>query len=275
MNGIRVHYVEAGSGPLVVLLHGFPEFWYSWRFQIPALAEAGYRVVAPDLRGYNETEKTVGVSSYRVEQLTADVAALVRHLGYERAHIVGHDWGGVVAWLMPVHYPEIVDRLVVMNGPHPGAFVRELQTFDQLRRSWYILFFQLPWLPELLFTAFGLLSLDVLFKTEPRRGAFDDEDIRRYKDAFRQPGAMHAAINWYRAAFRRGPGGLARQARGITAPTLLIWGERDRHLTSRLCDGLEPWVADLRVERLDASHWVQADAPERVNTLLAEFLGGS
>lgn len=272
VNGIRMHYVESGSGPLVVLLHGFPEFWYSWRHQIPALAEAGFRVVAPDLRGYNETEKTVGVSSYRIEKLTADVAALIEHLGYTCAHIVGHDWGGVVAWQMPVHYPELVDRLAVLNGPHPGAFLRELSTFDQLRRSWYILFFQLPWLPELAFSAFGYLSLEILLKTEPRRGAFDDEAIARYKDAFRTPGALHAAINWYRAAFRRGPGGMSRLARAIHCPTLLIWGERDAHLTPRLCDGLEKWVVDLTVERLDASHWVQADEPERVNELLTDFL---
>lgn len=273
VNGVRLHYVEAGSGPLVVLLHGFPEFWYSWRHQIPALVEAGFRVVAPDLRGYNESEKTYGARSYRVEELTADVAALIRHLGHDKAHIVGHDWGGYLAWLMPAYYPEMVERLVVLNGPHPGAFLRELQTFDQLRRSWYILFFQLPWLPEWIFSAFNYLSLDYVFRTEPAPGVFDEAAIARYKDAFRQPGAMHSAINWYRAAFRRGPGALKRGARAITVPTLLIWGEQDPHLTPRLCDGLEKWVVDLTVERLpEASHWVQHDQPERVNWLLASFL---
>ena len=149
VNGVRLHYVEAGEGPLVVLLHGFPEFWYAWRDQIPALAAAGYRVVAPDMRGYNLSEKPPGVTSYRLEHLTADVAALIRQLGAERATVVGHDWGGAVAWQLPVFHPEVVERLAVLNAPHPGALLRELRTLEQLRRSWYIAFFQLPWLPEL------------------------------------------------------------------------------------------------------------------------------
>lgn len=273
VNGVRIHYVEAGSGPLVVLLHGFPEFWYSWRHQIPALAEAGFHVIAPDMRGYNESEKPHGVRAYRMEALTADVAALIRHTGARTAHIVGHDWGGAVAWAMPVHHPEVVERLAVLNGPHPGAFYRELKTLDQLARSWYILFFQLPWLPELALSAFRFAALDRMLAAEAREGAFGPEDLALYKDALRQPGALHSAINYYRAAFRRGPGAVRRLSRAIGVPTLLIWGERDRHLTPRLTEGLERWVPDLTVERLpEASHWVQNDAPERVNWLLAEFL---
>ncbi len=148
VNGIRLHYVEAGTGPLVILLHGFPEFWYSWRHQLTALSEAGFRVVAPDQRGYNESDKPAGVSAYRIENLTADIAALVRHLGEPSAHIVGHDWGGVVAWHLPLHHPGLVRRLVILNAPHPALFVQALSRPAQLLRSWYIFFFQLPWLPE-------------------------------------------------------------------------------------------------------------------------------
>ena len=272
VNGVRLHYVEAGSGPLVVLLHGFPEFWYSWRHQIPALAAAGYHVIAPDQRGYNESEKPPGVRSYRIEALTGDIAALIRHVGAKTATIVGHDWGGVVAWAMPVHHPEVVNRLAVLNGPHPGAFTRELKTFNQLRRSWYILFFQLPWLPELILSAFRFKSLEIMLRREAP-GAFSDEDVELYKDAMRQPGAVRAAINWYRAAFRRGPSGAKRLSRAIGVKTLVIWGDRDPHLSVKLTTGLERWVPELTVEHIpEASHWVQNDAPERVNWLLAEWL---
>jgi len=273
VNGVRLHYVEAGSGPLVVLLHGFPEFWYSWRHQIPALAAAGFHVIAVDQRGYNESEKPPGVSSYRIEALTEDVAELIRHAGAKKATIVGHDWGGVVAWAMPVHHPDVVDRLVVLNGPHPGAFARELKTFDQLRRSWYILFFQMPWLPELLLSALRFKSLDFMLRNEASDGAFSAEDIALYKEALGQPGALRAAVNWYRAAFRKGPRGAKRLARPLGVKTLLIWGDQDRHLSRRLTTGLERWVPDLTVEHIaEATHWVQNDAPERVNWLITEFL---
>src|SRR5579859_6416310 len=143
VNGIRLHYVEAGAGPLVVLLHGFPEFWYSWRYQIPALAAAGFRVVAPDMRGYNTSEKPPGVKSYTVDLLAADVAALIRAAGADRAAVAGHDWGGAVAWATALLYPDLLSRLIVLNAPHPAAFLRELHTLNQLRRSSYIALFQL------------------------------------------------------------------------------------------------------------------------------------
>src|SRR5579884_3024966 len=153
VNGVRLHYVEAGRGPLVVLLHGFPEFWYSWRHQIPALAAAGFRVLAPDLRGYNESDKPPGVAAYGLERVAGDVAALVRHAGERRAAVVGHDWGGGIAWWLAMHRPDVVGRLAVLNAPHPAAFRRELRTPGQLLRSWYVFFFQLPALPEWLFRA--------------------------------------------------------------------------------------------------------------------------
>src|SRR5215203_1684309 len=169
VNGVRLHYVGAGTGPLVLLLHGFPEFWYSWRAQIPALVAAGYRVIAPDMRGYNLSEKPAGVRSYMLDTLCDDVLALIHHAGEERATVVGHDWGGAVAWNVPMRHPRAVERLIVLNAPHPGAFLRELRTPAQIAKSWYMFFFQLPWLPELSLRAGGFATLQRTLRTDPVR----------------------------------------------------------------------------------------------------------
>jgi pimeloyl-ACP methyl ester carboxylesterase len=272
VNGVRLHYVEAGDGPPVLLLHGFPQFWYCWRHQIPALAAAGFRALAPDLRGYNLSERPPAVGDYRIEKLVDDVAGLIRHAGRERAIIIGHDWGGAVAWAVAMRCPELVKRLVVINAPHPAAFTRELRTAVQLRRSWYIFFFQLPWLPESLVRRGNFAGLEQTFRHDPvRPGTFTEEDIRLYKEALARPGALTAMLNWYRALGRRGL--RSKDVRPVTAPTLLVWGERDRYLGPRLSEGIEQWVPNLRVERLpDASHWVPEEWPQRVNRLLIEFL---
>lgn len=275
VNGVRLHYVEAGSGPLVVLLHGFPEFWYAWRRQIPALAAAGYRVIAPDMRGYNLSSKPGGVNCYTIDKLTRDIAELIQSFGQGKAALVaGHDWGGVVAWHLPIFHPGCLERLAILNAPHPARFVEELRRWDQLRRSWYILFFQMPWLPELLLRWRGREALARLLSRDPvRAGAFSAEDISSYQEAFERPGVCTAALNYYRAAIR----GVLRRPPlricSIQTPTLVIWGERDRYLNPRLCEGLEPWVRRLRVEKLaGASHWVMADEAERVNELVLEFI---
>ncbi len=273
VNGIRLHYVEAGAGPLVVLLHGFPEFWYSWRHQLEALAAAGFRAVAPDLRGCNESDKPAGIAAYRIEHPTADVAALIRHLGESSAHVVGHDWGGVVAWQLPLRHPGVVRRLAILNAPHPALFVRALRRPAQLRRSWYVFFFLLPWLPEWFIRRHDFAGLAETFRTDPvRPDTFSAEDIARYKHAWAQPGALTAALNWYRAAFHRSPARSLRGLRPIEEPTLVIWGERDRYLGPELLDGLEHWVSHLRLIRLpEASHWVQNDSFAKVNTILIDF----
>jgi pimeloyl-ACP methyl ester carboxylesterase len=270
--GVRLHYVEVGDGPPVVLLHGFPECWYCWRHQIGPLADAGFRVLAPDMRGYNESDKPRGVRNYRLPLLVQDVIGLIRHAGADRAAIVGHDWGGVIAWSVAMAHPEVVERLAVLNAPHPLAYWRELANPVQLLRSWYVLFFQLPWLPEWVIRAGDFALLERAFRREPvRRDAFTEADVRFYKEALRKPGALTAMVNYYRAMLRH-PGDMPA-ARQITAPTLLIWGERDRYLVPDLSRGLTRYVQTLRVERLpDCSHWAPADAAGRVNELLVEFL---
>jgi pimeloyl-ACP methyl ester carboxylesterase len=274
-NGVRLHVVEKGDGPLVLLLHGFPEFWYSWRHQLSALAEAGFRAVAPDQRGYDLSEKPPGVAAYSITKLADDVAGLVRALGEKSAFVAGHDWGGALAWYLPLLHPGLVQKLAILNAPHPAAFRRELKTSKlQRRKSRYILFFQLPWLPERKVRENDFAMLAKMLRRDPvRKGTFSDEDISRYKEALVRPGALTAALNWYRAALRHPPR-LPKDRRTIEIPTLVIWGEKDRYLGTGLNTGLERWVPGVRIERLpDASHWVQADAPERVSELLIRFFG--
>jgi pimeloyl-ACP methyl ester carboxylesterase len=272
VNGVRLHYVEAGSGPLVVLLHGFPEFWYSWHAQIPALVDAGFHVVALDMRGYNLSEKPAGWRSYDGQLLAGDIAALIRYFGVERAHLVGHDWGAAVAYMTAALHPEVIDRLAILNVPHPARMLAGLRTLRQLRKSWYMFFFQLPAIPERLIAANDFrVGRRVLRLESPT--AFSDEDIERCVEAWKQPGALTGMINYYRAALRQTPGRALARMRPIEAPVLVIWGERDGALGSELAEPEARWVPNVRVERIPhASHFVQHDAPEQVNELLSEFL---
>lgn len=267
INGIRMHYVEAGTGELVVLLHGFPEFWYSWRHQIRALA-AHCRVIAPDLRGYNETESA---GPYDIETLQEDVIALIRHAGEESAHIVGHDWGGAVAWMLAIQHPERVRSLVVCNLPHPEVFQRAVRRPRQLLRSWYMGFFQLPWLPERALAAGRYHRLARKMIRECRAGTFTREDVNAYLEAWRRQG-LGGGINWYRALARR-RSQLPNPVPLVVAPTTLIWGDSDAYLGKELTEGTERHVADLTVHHLPGvSHWVQQEAPAEVNTYLLQHL---
>jgi pimeloyl-ACP methyl ester carboxylesterase len=263
---VRLHCALMGprNGPLVVLLHGFPECWMAWRHQLPALAAAGFRVAAPDLRGYGGSDKPRGVAAYRIEKLVADVASLIGELGHERADVVGHDWGGHVAWHLAMWNPERVRRLAILNVPHPARMRRSLRTLSQLRKSWYIFFFQLPLLPERFMSP---RSIRVAFRyMTARKGAFDEADVEANVAA---AGDRTGPINYYRAAARfRGP-----PYRPVAAETLVIWGGADRWLGPDLAEPDARWVPRARVERIpSASHWAQADAPERVNELLLSFL---
>ncbi len=271
-NGIRMHYVMQGEGPLVVLLHGFPEFWYSWRHQIPALAESGYTVVAPDLRGYNESDKPR--RGYDVATLLCDIAGLITGLGFEKAVIVGHDWGGVLAWDFAIRYPEMTERLIVLNAPHPGAMMREFRTLNQLRKSWYIFVFQLPWLPEYALLRKHADGIGRLIRAAAfQQDAFSDDDIARYRQAMSKTGAMTATLNYYRQIFRRLPSSNTGGSYDVTVPTLLIWGEHDIALGIELTTGLERWVDRLEVRRIpDSGHWVQQEQPAQVNQFMLDFL---
>ncbi|MDP9373208.1 MAG: alpha/beta hydrolase, partial [Chloroflexota bacterium] len=268
----RLHYVEEGDGPLVVLLHGFPEFWYSWRLQIPALAAAGFRVVAPDLRGYNLSSRPAGVAPYSVDLLARDVGDLIAERGETSAMVAGHDWGGVVAWALAATHPDAVQRLAILNAPHPQSYVRGLRRPSQLLKSAYVFFFQLPRVPERALAREHFVALRSAFEQDARPGAFGAEDIERYVETWARPGALTAMLNYYRASTRRSPNSsVARKA--ISAPTLIIWGGQDRYLEAGLAGPPEGSVPGLRevVHLPRASHWVQHDEPEEVNRLLVDF----
>ncbi|MBI3950063.1 MAG: alpha/beta hydrolase [Acidobacteria bacterium] len=268
-----MHYVTQGEGPLVVLLHGFPEFWYSWRHQIPVLAER-FRVVAPDMRGYNETDKPEGVEQYQLLLLIGDIAGLIEALGEKRAVVVGHDWGGGVAWAVAMHRPDVVERLIVLNAPHLAIFQQHiLKNPRQSARSWYMFFFQLPAVPE------KLLSLNnYAFIRRAFEGVLQDAEIDKYVEAISKPGALTGGINYYRAnvsqEFILGALGQPTAFPQIKAPTLLVWGEDDAYLGLELTEGVEVYIdAPYTLRRIPGcSHWVQQQKPELVNQYILEFL---
>jgi epoxide hydrolase 4 len=280
VNGVNMHFVEKGRGPLVVLLHGFPEMWWSWRYQIPALALAGYRVVVPDLRGYNDTEAK---GPYDIDTLRDDVIGLLDHLGADKAIVVAHDWGGGVAWHLASTRQARVDKLVVMNCPHPVVFQRALVSkWSQLRRSWYMFFFQLPVLPERMLTwgkgtgATGVLRALAVDKTN-----FGPQELAPFAAAVLKPGRPSAMIGWYRAAIRAGlmagragPAPL-RTYQKITVPTLLLWAMEDTALGyDDVVPGTDQFVPGLEIQTLpNCGHFVQQEQPEWVNRNLVEFLG--
>jgi epoxide hydrolase 4 len=286
VNGIQLHYAEAGSGEdLVILLHGFPEFWYSWRHQLTALGKT-YHVVAPDMRGYNLSDKSPRVVDYRIEVLVEDVLGLINHFGADKAAIVGHDWGAGVAWAVAQKYPERVSKLAALQVP-PAAAWRANLTLRQLLRSWYMFFFQLPRIPEWAISRKNLGGLDRTFKeTVARKGSFSDADIEIYKEALRQPGALTGAINYYRANVRRlisrgstleRDNGESRRNGRIRVPTLFIFGEQDFAILPATVRGVEKFVdAPYREVRIaDSGHWVQNEAADEVTAALLEFLGSA
>jgi pimeloyl-ACP methyl ester carboxylesterase len=270
-NGLQLHYVSQGQGPLMLFLHGFPEFWYSWRHQLDVFCDR-YTCVALDLRGYNDSDKPTGVEAYRLEVLVEDVRGAIAALGYDRAVLVGHDWGGAIAWVFAYAHPERIESLVIMNSPHPAKFSQGLRTPQQLWRSWYIGAFQLPLLPELLLQVGDYWLIEQIFRGMAiDKTAFSDADLRAYKTAAAKPGALTAMVNYYRALMvgdqRRTPGEI------LNVPTLLIWGEEDAALGKDLTFGTEDYVRYLRLRYIpQCSHWVQQEQPQQVNTLMQEFL---
>jgi pimeloyl-ACP methyl ester carboxylesterase len=271
LGDVRLHYVEAGDGPLVLLLHGFPEFWFGWRLQIGPLAKAGFRVVAPDLRGYNLSSRPKSVKAYDTAQLVADIRGLIQERGAKSARLVGHDWGGSVAWATAMASPDVVDRLAILNAAHPRKLSQGLHHPGQLRKSWYFFFFDLPELPESVVHANRWhFFRHFLRDAHP---AYTPEDMDRYIEAWSQPGAATGMVNYYRFSVRQSPKKAEAALGPISAPTLVIWGQRDHYLGPELAEPDHDDVPHLdRVERLaDASHWVHHDEAERVNQLLIDF----
>jgi epoxide hydrolase 4 len=274
LSDVRLHYVQAGDGPLVILLHGFPEFWYGWRHQIPALVRAGFRVVAPDLRGYGRSDRPRGVANYTLERLAEDVAELVQHLGESRATLVGHDWGGMVAWWTAMHRRACVARLVVANCPHPDHLATMLVDPEQLRRGWYLPLAAIPMLPERLLARRGhALVRRILEQGSERPGAFTAADHERYAEAFATSG-FTGPLAYYRALVRRGLSSVRALLRPIEAPTQVVWGTRDRWLSPVYAEPPAKWVWDARLDLVDdAGHFVHADRPHEFNRVLLDFLG--
>ena len=264
--GIALHVREMGGGPLVLLLHGFPDCSYTWRHQLPALADAGFHAVAPDLRGYDGSSRPKGIAAYSTSALATDIAGLVTALGAERADVVAHDWGGGVAWAFAMLHPGMLRRLAILNAPHPVAFRRHLRTLQQARRSWYIFAFHLPVMPELGLARNDFASLRRVFRNASvRPGAFTEDDIERHIDALRPPGALTAAIGYYRAAFRSA-GREPLRARRVDHPVVVLWGDQDKYLGRELAEPGSEWVPNARVRRVpEAGHWIQHDVPELVN----------
>ena len=270
---VTLRVSEAGAGRLVVLVHGFPDGAYTWRRQLPALAAAGFHAVAPDLRGYGGSSRPRGVAAYAMSRIEDDLVGLIRSYGVDRAAIVGHDFGGGIAWSFAMHHPERVARLAILNAPHAVAFARGLRSPRQLARSWYMFAFQLPELPEWLLRRNDLRAIRAVYMRDPvSRDAFSTADIERHIAALRPAGAFTAAVNYYRALFRDARA-LTAAIRVIRRPVLVLWGERDRYLGPELAAPDPRWVPDCRVVRIpDASHWVHLDAPDLVNAELIRFL---
>lgn len=273
INGIKLHLAMAGpdDGRLVILLHGFPEYWYGWRHQIPNLAAEGFRVWAPDQRGYNLSDKPKAVRDYCLDELAEDVVGLIDQAGEEQVYLVGHDWGAAVAWWVATRYPARLHRLVTINAPHPAVMRRHLyRSLHQLRKSWYILFFQLPWLPEALARIGDWHQIVQTLKKSSRPGTFSDADFKNYQEAWSRPAAFRSMVHWYRAALRYPPAPPPDWR--INVPTLLIWGAQDKFLGRELARISISLCSNGKLKIIeDATHWVQHKEPGEVSRLITSF----
>ncbi|GAB3699680.1 epoxide hydrolase EphM [Spirosoma flavus] len=273
-NGLALHVVEAGpaDGPLLILLHGFPEFWWAWRHQITTFAEQGYRVVVPDLRGYNSSDAPQHVADYRLDTLVNDVLALADLYRADRFYLVGHDWGGIIAWAVGAAHSERLFRLVIMDAPHLDSWTWPvLIRSTQMLRSSYVAFFQLPWLPETLLSAFGFAWLRATLERSARPGTFRPDDLDQYVAAWSHAGSLRAMLNYYRALRKRKK---PDQPARIRCPTLILWGERDsflEHHVARaslaLCDNGNLLIVPR------TTHWLHHEEPARVNAEIIRFFG--
>lgn len=274
VNGLTLHVVQAGpaDGPLLILLHGVPEFWWAWRRQISPLAEQGYHVVVPDTRGYNLSDAPQEIEAYRMQTLTADVLALADSFGADRFRLVGHDWGGVIAWDVAASHPGRIARLAVLDAPHPDTILSEVRRHPtQIVRSSYAAFFQLPRLPEILLGAADFWSMRTMMRLSSRNGAFRPGEMDRYVEAWSHPGALTAMLNYYRALRKRA---MPNEPRPIRPRTLILWGERDHFLPGYIAQTALALCDDGELVTVpDATHWLHLENPGRVNAALIAFLG--
>ncbi|MGG0904404.1 epoxide hydrolase EphM [Bacillus subtilis] len=272
-NGITLHVAAAGpeDGPLIVLLHGFPEFWYGWKNQIKPLVDAGYRVIAPDQRGYNLSDKPEGIDSYRIDTLRDDIIGLITQFTDEKAIVIGHDWGGAVAWHLASTRPEYLEKLIAINIPHPHVMKTVTPHYPpQWLKSSYIAYFQLPDIPEASLRENDYETLDKAIGLSDRPALFTSEDVSRYKEAWKQPGALTAMLNWYRALRK---GSLAEKPSYETVPYRMIWGMEDRFLSRKLAKETERHCPNGHLIFVDeASHWINHEKPAIVNQLILEYL---
>ena len=283
INDIRLHYVTAGKGKLLMFAHGFPEFWYEWKDQL-AEFEDEYQVVAPDMRGYNLSSKPADVEQYRVEYLIEDLRLLAEHLGHKRFILIGHDWGGAVAWAFALHHPDYLEKLIIINAPHPGVFNRELhENPAQQRSSQYMLMFRGSQAEQTLSANNYASLVDSILGRGLKEGYFTAEDRNAYLEAWSQPGALTGGLNYYRAAQVGPPSDQGAQANGnfgtdtavqtVAVPTLVIWGEQDQALLTGNLEGLDEFVPELTVKRIpDGSHWVVHEKPDLVNAYIRDFI---
>ncbi|RMG31445.1 MAG: alpha/beta hydrolase [Methanobacteriota archaeon] len=272
-NGIRLHAVTAGdpTDPLIVLLHGFPEFWKGWEKQIPLLADQGYFVVAPDQRGYNLSDKPWRIGAYTQDKLAMDIAGLIRQVGKDSAVVAGHDWGAAVAWHLAANFPEIVEKLVIVNVPHRKAFERRFRSDPvQRKKSRYMLQFQLPLLPQWMLRRKDFSALAAALTKTSKPGTFSQKDISEYKEAWRQKRAIPCMLNWYRAAFRRR---LKLRKVQVEPPTLILWGRKDRFLREKMAEESLEFCKDGHVKFFDdATHWILHESPRETTNAILDFL---
>ena len=274
VNGIELELAECGTGDkLALCLHGFPELNYSWRFQMPMLAARGWRVWAPNLRGYGASEKPSGINAYRLDTLIEDVAALIDASGAKEVMLIAHDWGAIIAWHFAIKRLRPLTRLVIMNVPHPKVAEREIRHWRQLKKSWYIFFFQLPWFPERMMGGNGARGIKgAFYNMAVDKSRFGRDVLQTYANAALRPGAITSMINYYRALLRTPDMRNIGDGR-VDTPTLMVWGEEDAALNIHCTQGTEEWVPNFTLKRLPkVSHWVQQEAPEKVNAILGEWL---
>ena len=288
VNGVRLHYVSAGKGPLIIFLHGFPEFWYEWKSQLAVFGE-GHLAVAPDMRGYNLSAKPAEVDQYQMKYLIEDVRALAVHLGHKKFTLVAHDWGGAVAWAFASAHPECLEKLVIVNAPHPGLFARLLREDPkQQQASQYMLMFRSPQAEATLSANNYAVLVNIVLGAGLKNGVFTEDDKKAYIQAWSQPGALTGGLNYYRAAQVGPPQPASEGSAGaassgnfgvdpakltVSVPTLVIWGEKDTALLTGNLDGLDQFVPKLSIKRIpEGTHWVIHEKPDEVNGYIREFI---